>query len=92
MLRIVSFCLVLVVTLATGQTTWAEKGSHENTGPLPSPPPSATPFVESAPFVAFKRIEDQNSSARIAFKDIGPGGAKIELRDVIVAATCVNPV
>jgi hypothetical protein len=86
MMRIVCFCLILVVTLATGQTTWAEKGSPENTGPLPPPPPSAKPFVESAPFVAFKRIEDQNSSARIALKDIGPGGAKIELRDVIVAA------
>jgi hypothetical protein len=86
MMRIVCFCLVLVVTLATGQTTWAEKGSQENSGPLPSPPPSAAPFVQSAPFVAFKRIEDQNGSVRIAFKDTGPGGAKIELRDVIVAA------
>jgi hypothetical protein len=85
MLRRACFCLVFVVTLATGQTTWAEKGSQENTGALPSPPPSAAPFVQSAPFVAFKRIEDQNGSVRIAFKDTGPGGAKIELRDVIVA-------
>jgi hypothetical protein len=85
MLRRACFCLVFVVTLATGQTTWAEKGSQENSGPLPSPPPSAAPFVQSAPFVAFKRIEDQNGSVRIAFKDTGPGGAKIELRDVIVA-------
>jgi hypothetical protein len=85
MVRIACFCLVFVVTLATGQTTWAEQGSQENTGPLPSPPPSAAPFVESAPFVAFKRIEEQNGSVRIAFKGIGPGGAKIELRDVIVA-------
>jgi hypothetical protein len=52
---------------------------------LPPPPPSAAPFVESVPVVAFKRIEDQNGSVRIAFKGIGPGGAKIEVRDVIVA-------
>ena len=85
MLRIVCFCSVFIVTLATGQTAWAQQGSQENTGPLPPPPPSAAPFVEGAPVVAFKRIEDQNGSVRIAFKGIGPGGAKIEVRDVIVA-------
>ena len=85
MLRIVCFCLVFVETLAIGQMAWAENGSHENTGPLPPPPPSAAPFVESAPFVAFKRMEDQNGSARTVFKGVGPGGVKIELRDVIVA-------
>lgn len=84
-LRLVCFCSVFIVTMVTGQTTWAQQGSEENTGPLPPPPPSAAPFAESAPFVAFKRIEDQNGSARVAFKGIGPGGAKIELRDVIVA-------
>jgi hypothetical protein len=68
MLRMVCCWSIFVVTLATGQTTWAEAGSQENTGPLPSPPPSAAPFVESAPFVAFKRIEDQNGSVRIAFR------------------------
>jgi hypothetical protein len=85
MLRIVCFCLVFVETLAIGQMAWAENGSQENTGPLPPPPPSAAPFVESAPFVAFKRMEDQNGSARTVFKGVGPGGVKIELRDVIVA-------
>jgi hypothetical protein len=85
MLRIVCLCLVFIVTLATGPTTWAEKGSQENTGPLPSPPPNAAPSVESTPFGAFKRIEDQNGSVRVAFAGVGPGGARIELRDVIVA-------
>ena len=41
--------------------------------------------MEGAPSVTFKRIEDQNGSVRVAFKGVGPGGAKIELRDVIVA-------
>jgi hypothetical protein len=85
MLRIVCFCSVFIVTLATGQAAWAQQGSQENTGPLPSPPPNAAPFLEGAPSVTFKRIEDQNGSVRVAFKGIGPGGAKIELRDVIVA-------
>jgi hypothetical protein len=85
MSRIVCFCSVFIVILAIGRTTWAQQGSQENTGPLPPPPPSAAPLVEGAPFVPFKRIEDQNGSMRIAFKGIGPGGAKIELRDVIVA-------
>jgi len=85
MLRTVCFCLVFIVTLATGPTTWAQKGSQENTGPLPSPPPNAAPFVESTSFEAFKRIEDQNGSIRVAFTGIGPGGARIEMRDVVVA-------
>jgi hypothetical protein len=85
MLRMVCFCSVFIVTLATGQTASAQQGPQENTGPLPPPPPSAAPFVESAPVVAFKRIEDQNGSVRISFKGIGPGGAKIEVRDVVVA-------
>jgi hypothetical protein len=85
MLRIVCFCSVFIVTLAAGQTTWAQKGSQENTGPLPSPPPNAAPSAESTPLGAFKRIEDQNGSVRVAFAGIGPGGARIELRDVVVA-------
>ena len=85
MLRNVCLCAVFIATLATGQTARAQQGSQDNTGPLPPPPPSAAPFVESAPVVAFKRIEDQNGSVRIAFKGTGPGGAKIEVRDVIVA-------
>src|SRR6266480_1970091 len=48
LLRIVCFCSVFIVTLATGQTAWAQQGSQENTGPLPPPPPSAAPFVETA--------------------------------------------
>lgn len=84
MLRVVCICLVFIATLVSGQT-WAEKGLQDDTGPLPSPPPNAAPFVEGAPSVPFKRIENQNGSVRIAFRGIGPGGAKIELRDVIVA-------
>ena len=41
--------------------------------------------MESAPVAAFKRIEEQNGSVRIAFKGVGPGGAKIEVRDIVVA-------
>jgi hypothetical protein len=85
MLRAVCFCSVFILTLATSQTSWAQQGSQENTGPLPPPPPNAAPFVESAPPATFRRIEDQNGSFRTAFKSSGPGGAKIELRDVIVA-------
>ena len=83
--RMVCFCSVFIMTLATGQTAWAQQGAQENTGPLPPPPPNAAPFVESAAVAAFKRIEDQNGSVRIAFKGIGPGGAKIEVRDVVIA-------
>jgi hypothetical protein len=84
-LRMVCCCSVVVVTLAAGQAAWAQRALQEDTGPLPPPPPSAAPFVESAPISAFKRIEDQNGSVRIAFKGIGPGEAKIEVRDVVVA-------
>jgi hypothetical protein len=84
-LRAVCFYSILIVTLATGQTSSAQQGSQENTGPLPPPPPNAAPFVESAPLATFQRIEDQNGSVRTAIKSSGPGGAKIELRDVIVA-------
>jgi hypothetical protein len=83
--RMVCFCSVFIVTLAIGQTAWAQQGSQEDTGPLSPPPPTAAPFVESAPVAAFKRIEDQNGSVRIAFNGIGPGGAKIEVRDVVIA-------
>jgi hypothetical protein len=83
--RLVCFCAVVIVILATGETAWAQQGAQENTGPLPPPPATAAPFVESAPVAAFKRIEEQNGSVRIAFKGIGPGGAKIEVRDIVVA-------
>jgi len=85
MLRAVCFSSVLILTLATGQTSWAQQAPQENTGPLPPPPPNAAPLVESAPLATFQRIEDQNGSVRIAITSSGPGGAKIELRDVIVA-------
>ena len=83
--RMICFCSVFIVTLAVGQTAWAQQGAQENTGPLPPPPATAAPFVESAPVAAFKRIEEQNGSVRIAFKGVGPGGAKIEVRDIVVA-------
>jgi hypothetical protein len=83
--RMVCLGSVFIVTLAAGHTAWAQQGVQENTGPLPPPPATAAPFVESAPVAAFKRIEDQNGSVRIAFNGIGPGGAKIEVRDVVIA-------
>jgi hypothetical protein len=85
MLRDACFCAVFIAALMTGQTARAQQGSQDNTGPLPPPPSTAAPFVESAPFVAFKRVEDQNASVRTAFEGIGPGGTKIQVRDVVVA-------
>jgi hypothetical protein len=85
MLREVCFCAVFIAALITGQTARAQQGSQENTGPLPPPPATAAPFVESAPFVAFKRVEDQNASVRTAFEGTGPGGTKIQVRDIVVA-------
>jgi hypothetical protein len=85
MLRAVYSCLAFFVTLAIAQTAGAEDGLLENTGPLPPPPPNAAPFIAKAPGVEFKRIGGQKGSSRTAFTGTGPGGVKIELRDVTIA-------
>ncbi len=85
MLRAVYFCLAFFVALAITQAAGVEDGLLESTGPLPPPPPNAAPFIAKAPAAEFKRIGDQKGSSRTAFTGTGPGGVRVELRDVTIA-------
>ena len=70
------------MSLAISQLTLAQTEPRENTAPLPEPPTNAAPLTESAPGAAFQPLE--NGSVRTVFQGVGPGGVKIEVRDVIV--------